>query len=137
MSATKNFIFDTTTFCNFYLVSIDDPFYNYQNLSDANRKSSYVTPIHGSSLCDYLLPEGWYRCVRAAGTKMPTTHVSAGSCDTDFPGWLNGTHPTVEDVEVYSLKFLSSTGCKYSAGIPVKNCGSYLIYKLHHPPACH
>ena len=36
---------------------------------------------------------------------MPTTHVSAGSCDTDFPGWLNGTHPTVEDGEVYSMGF--------------------------------
>ena len=26
-------------------------------------------------------------------------HVSAGSCDTDFPGWLIGAHPTVEDGE--------------------------------------
>ena len=108
-------------------------------MSDADRKSSYVTPIHESSLCDYLLPEGWYRCVGAAGTKMPTKHVSAGSCDADFPGWLNGAHPTVEDGEVYSRVCLSdcSTGCKYSAGVSVKNCGFYFIYKLHRPPACH
>ena len=45
-----------------------DPCYHYENLSEANRKIDYLTPP-GSELCDYKLPEGWYRFVGAAGTK--------------------------------------------------------------------
>ena len=134
----KNLIFDTTTFCNFYLISIDDPCYKYQNLTDVIRKSSYITPIHGQSFCDNLLIEGWYRFVGAAGTKMPTTRVPAYRCGTDYTGWLDGAHPTVEDGVVRRMVCFSnrSTGCKYSADIFVKNCGSYFIYRLFRTTAC-
>ena len=132
----KNVIFDTTTFCNFYLILIAEPCYNYQNLSDANRKSSRFTPKHGPSLCDNSLTEGWYRFVGAAGTKMPTTRVPAYRCDTDWSGWLDGTQPTVEDGEVlrkicFSSRPSETPPCKHSTRISVKNCGSYFIYKLH------
>ena len=46
-----------------------DPCYHYENLSEANRKIDYLTPP-GSELCDYKLPEGWYRFVGAAGKKF-------------------------------------------------------------------
>ena len=117
---------------------IADPCYNYQNLSDANRKSSYVTPLHGPVLCDNLLPNGWYRFVGAAGTKMPTTRVPAFRCGTDSPGWLQTARPQVEKGEVHWTVCFSdrSTGCKYSNVIPAKICGSYFIYKLHHSPGC-
>ena len=62
-----------------------DPCYHYENLSEANRKIDYLTPP-GSELCDYKLPEGWYRFVGAAGTKMPTTRVPAYRCGTDWSG---------------------------------------------------
>ena len=134
----KNVIFDTTTFCNFYLILIADPCYNYQNLSDANRKSSYLTPTDGPSLCDNLLPKGWYRFVGAAGTEMPTTRVPAHRCGTDWSGWLNGAHPTVEDGEVKRKVCFNRfpANCKYSMYISVKNCGSYFIYKLQQPTIC-
>nr|XP_058967977.1 uromodulin-like [Pocillopora verrucosa] len=77
-----------------------DPCHNYQNLSDAKRKSSYVTPINNPTLCDDLLSTGWYRFVGAAGTKMPTTRVPAYRCGTDWSGWLDDVHPTVEDAFV-------------------------------------
>ena len=122
----------------FLLILTADPCCNYQNLSDANRKSSYVTPIHEPSLCDHLLSEGWYRFVGDAGTKMPTTHVSAYRCGTAFPGWLEGGHPTVEDGEVYKKVCFSDriSGCRDMTKISVKNCGSYFIYKLQQPPSC-
>ena len=128
----------STTFCNFYLILIADPCYHYQNLSDANRKSSYVTPLHGPSVCDNLLPKRWYRFVGAAGTKMPTTRVPAYRCSTDWSGWLDGAHPTVEDSEVERTVCFSdrSNGCTYSRKIFVKNCRSYFIYKPHHPQVC-
>ena len=55
----------------------------YKKLSDANRRSSYPTPLSGPVLCDDQLPEEWYRFVRAAGTKMPTIRV---------PAFRYGTH---------------------------------------------
>ena len=91
-----------------------DPCYNYHNLSDANRKSSYVTPLHGSVFCDYPLTERWYRFVGAAGTKMPTMHVPANRCRTNWLGWLDGAHPIVEDGEV------SRTVCFYEDILPEK-----------------
>ena len=115
-----------------------DPCYNYHNLSDATRKSSYITPLSGPVFCDYPLTERWYRFVGAAGTKMPTTRVPAFRCGTDWSGWLDGAHPTVEDGEVSRTVCFSdrSTGCTYSIEISVKNCGSFYIYKLAQPPGC-
>ena len=114
-----------------------DPCYNYCNLSEANRQISYVTP-HGSELCDNSLPEGWYRFVGAAGTKMPTTRVPAYRCGTNWSGWLDGAHPTVDDDEVSRTVCFSNrvTGCKSLINILVKNCGSFLIYKLAQRPSC-
>ena len=63
---------------------IADPCYKYQNLSEADRKISYLTPIN-LELCDNLLTEGWYRFVGAAETKMLTTRVPAVQS-----GWLIG-----------------------------------------------
>ena len=114
-----------------------DPCYNYRNLSEANRKISYVTP-QDSELCDNSLPEGWYRFVGAAGTKMPTTRVPAYRCGTNWSGWLDGAHPTVEDDEVSRRVCFSdrSTGCKSLTNILVKNCGSFFIYKLVQTSKC-
>ena len=114
-----------------------DPCYHYENLSEANRKIDYITPL-GSELCDYKLPAGWYRFVGAAGTKLPTTHVLAHRCGADCSGWLKGAHPTVEDGEVQRRVCFSdrSTGCRGSKSILVKNCRSYFIYKLFPPSSC-
>ena len=139
MSTKNKVIFDTTKFCNLYLILIDDLCYNYQNLSDAKRKSSYVTSKDGPWLCDNLLLEGWYRFVGAAGTKMPTTRVSAYRCGTGRSGWLDDAHPTVEDVEVQRNVCFSDRveGCKFRTSIFVKKkCGSYFIYKFFPSPRC-
>ena len=137
MSTKNKVIFDTIKFCNFYLILIADPCYKYQNLSDAKRNSSYVTSKDETSLCDNLLLEGWYRFVGAAGTKMPTTSVSANRCGTYRSGWLNGAHPKVEDGEVKKMVcFDPEPRCRYSTYILVKNCGSYFIYKLQKPSSC-
>ena len=115
-----------------------DPCYNYHNLSDATRKSSHATQLSGPVFCDNQLLERWYRFVGAAGTKMPTTRVPAHKCGTDWSGWLDGAHPTVEDGEVYRMVCFSdrSTGCNEHIRISVKNCGSLFIYKLTKTPRC-
>ena len=119
-------------------ISTAKPCYHYNNLSDASRNRINVKTL-GQALCDNELLEGWYRFVGAAGTKMPTTRVPRNRCGTQFSGWLNGIHPTVEDGEVYRKVCFSKLfdGCKYSNEISVKNCGSYFIYKLQQlPPDC-
>ena len=108
-----------------------DPCYHYSNLNDANRNKDHTTPLYGPVFCDRYL-KGWYRFVGDAGSKMPTTRVSAYRCGTNWSGWLDGAHPTLEDGEIRRMVCFSdrSTGCKYSVKISVKNCGSYFIYKL-------
>ena len=115
---------------------VADPCYHYQNLSEANRKISYVTP-YGPGLCDIQLSVVWYRFVGAAGTQMPTTRVPAFRCGTIWSGWLDDAHPKVEEGDVPRTVCFSdrSSGCRYNRNISVKNCGSYFIYKLY-PPSC-
>ena len=115
-----------------------DGCYNYSILNDSDRKNTFNTPTNGEVLCDNLLPEGWYRFVGAAGTKMPTTRVPAYRCGTNWSGWLDGAHPTVEDGKVKRTVCFSDrpSGCKYSIEIYVKNCGSYFIYNMLPPPSC-
>ena len=110
----------TSVLLQFQFYFVADPSYHYKNLSDATRKLSYVTPFY--ALCDNNLAEGWYRFVGDAGTKMPTTRVSAYRCGTDWSGWLNGAHSTLEDGEVLRTVCFSdrSAGCKHSANILVK-----------------
>ena len=115
-----------------------DGCYNYSTLSNADRKSSYVTPYPSEGVCDKLLSEGWYRFEGNAGTKMPTKSVDHYRCNTVFSGWLSGVEPTEVDGEV-ERKVCFTRGdntCKSSIAIMMKNCGSYFIYKLVPPPAC-
>ena len=130
--------FNTHSPLTIVITFVVDPCYHYKNLSDVDRKISHIT-LHGGGLCDSQLSEGWYRFVGAAGTKMPTTRVPAYRCGTNWSGWLYGVHPTVEDGEVDGKVCFSdrSTGCKDTRKIFVKNCGSYFIYKPHHPSFCH
>ena len=55
---------------------------------------------------------------------MATIEVGEFHCGTDFPGWLNDHHPTMEEGEKSKKVCFtgSSKGCIY---IGVKNCGSF------------
>ena len=108
---------------------VADPCYNYKNLSDASRKSSYKIRV---DQCDDKLQKGWYRFVGAAGTKMPTTRVPAFSCGTVFSGWLMREDAPPSRKVCFSDK---NTGCKNTVSISEKECGSYHIYKLY-PTNC-
>ena len=118
-----------------------DPCHNYKNLSDADRKSTYITP-YGEEKCDddssSIIFEKWYRFVGDAGTKMPTQCVPGFRCGAALSGWLKGGHPTLADGEVSSEVCFTRGAdcCKKSVGIKVKDCGSYFIYKLLKAPLC-
>ena len=37
---------------------------------------------------------GWYRFLNPAGEKLPESPVDYKMCNTNAPGWMNGSHPT-------------------------------------------
>jgi len=108
---------------------------NYQNLTDAERKYDYVTGLYPK--CDITL-NGWYRFEGAAGTKMVTTCPPRDRCDTTFPAWLSGDHPTVAEGAVDKKVCIHQFNdcCEVKVFIKVKNCGPYYIYKLNKPKGC-
>ena len=107
---------------------------NYQSLTDGTRKYDYTT---ANSKCEDTL-NGWYRFQEHAGTQMVTECPPMYRCDTHFPVWLSGDHPTVAEGTVQRKVCIHSFGdcCKTSLFIQVKNCSFYYIYKLHDPSTC-
>ena len=71
---------------------------SYKWLKQRSRNVKYG---HGKKLkCDRRLSKGWYRFGGGAGTKMSESCVPKNRCGTHDPGWLNGTHPTMDEGNV-------------------------------------
>ena len=112
-----------------YLLSIGSTeCHNYTALTNADRK---VSSLRTSRVHDKLIP-GWYRFQGAAGTRMASSCPPVYRCNTNSPGWLNGTHPTVADGQVTRQVCFHWTSrcCKGTVNIKVRNCGSYYVYYL-------
>ncbi|XP_078357282.1 LOW QUALITY PROTEIN: uncharacterized protein LOC144642166 [Oculina patagonica] len=108
---------------------------NYRFLNESNRAKTYNKP--SPLICDSSL-SGWYRFGGEAGSKMPESCVKERHCGTHAPGWLNGSHPTMADGAVKRKVCFhwSSSCCRWSTMIDVRNCGGFYVYKLYRPPAC-
>ncbi|XP_078055451.1 uncharacterized protein LOC144480175 [Mustelus asterias] len=85
--------------------------------------------------CDLHLCEGWYRFKSSGGWKIPETVVPVHRCSTAATGWLNGSHPTVEQGEVNMTVCFNWDGnyCNWDREIKIKNCSSYFVYELKPP----
>jgi len=83
---------------------------------------------------DRSLVTGWYRFQGAAGDRMPDKCVLGNRCGTEYPGWLNGAHPTVAEGVVTRTVCYNEYGYEKCCGgsniIKVKNCSSYYVYEL-------
>ena len=108
---------------------------NYTVLSGADRAQWNAVR---SSLCDDNLTTGWYRFQGAAGDRMPDKCVLMYRCGTDYPGWLSGAHPTVDEGVVIRTVCYSHyhSCCNWKNNIKVKNCGAFFVYELQKPPSC-
>ncbi|KAL9987885.1 hypothetical protein ACROYT_G002263 [Oculina patagonica] len=107
----------------------------FRFLNESNRAKTYNKP--SPLICDSSL-SGWYRFGGEAGSKMPESCVKERHCGTHAPGWLNGSHPTMADGAVKRKVCFhwSSSCCRWSTMIDVRNCGGFYVYKLYRPPAC-
>ena len=108
---------------------------NYTTLNAPNRAMTYNKSI--SYLCDANL-NGWYRFTGEAGTQMADSCVNMYHCGTESPGWLNGTHPDLNDGAVKRQVCFSSFDncCHHSNEITVQHCGAFYVYKLQGQSHC-
>ncbi|XP_078353452.1 uncharacterized protein LOC144638135 [Oculina patagonica] len=87
--------------------------------------------------CDGNL-NGWYRITGKAGDQLADKCVPIKRCGTLATGWLNGQHPTVEELVVTREVCYHSEDdcCKFKNDIEVRNCGDFYVYKLRPTPSC-
>ncbi|XP_015763752.1 PREDICTED: uncharacterized protein LOC107342772 isoform X3 [Acropora digitifera] len=112
--------------------------FNHSYLEDSVRGQGFYNGYYGYYQCDNYLPFGWYRFRGAAGTQMPTKCVAKNRCSSHAPGWLNASHPSVEDgIVTAKVCFHWSSGCcTWSTYIRVRNCSGFYVYELRPPPTC-
>ena len=111
--------------------------HDYTLLNEAHRA---VTCIANKQKCDKPMEPKWYRFSGDAGTKMvETCPTKLFVCSTDIPGWLNGTHPSMNEGEVERTTCWSylSNCCSFVKTIKVRNCGDFFVYHLGSVPACY
>ena len=103
------------------------------NASDRN-----LAKAHGSDSwdCKPTFQKRWYRFDGAAGTRLPTQFSRRGS--EPYPVWLNVKDKRlphkgegVKEGITVCLPLKGSDCCENHFQISVKNCSSYLVYRLH------
>ena len=109
---------------------------HHMMINDDSRRVSSTSTYHR---CDSGLAEGWYRFIN--GRSMSSQCVKVHSCNTNYPGWLVGGHPSVSAGRVtrkvcFGQKRSSSCPCTYYTYIMVRNCGSFYVFKLKRTPRC-
>ena len=69
---------------------------------------------------------------------MADSCVNVYHCGTESPGWLNGTHPDLNDGAVRRQVCFSSFDncCQHSNEITVQHCGGFYVYKLERQSHC-
>ncbi|CAH3166538.1 unnamed protein product, partial [Porites lobata] len=111
--------------------------YNYKVLNETSRSKTYNTPYFQ---CDNTLSTDWYRFSGAAGNQMAESCVDGYRCGTWYPGWLSGSHPTVNEGAVQRRVcfsyFVYGDCCSLSTYIRVRNCGGFFVYQLKPLTVC-
>ena len=103
--------------------------YNYKVLNETSRSKACDGSYHE---CDSMLSIDWYRFSGAAGNQIAESCVDMFRCGTSSPGWLNGSHPTVNEGAVQRrVCFTYDSDCCFSSiYIRVRNCGGFYVYQL-------
>uniref|UniRef100_A0A673NK35 ZP domain-containing protein n=1 Tax=Sinocyclocheilus rhinocerous TaxID=307959 RepID=A0A673NK35_9TELE len=122
----------------------DDPCYNDTSLDEPRRATDnyYYNNNYHHARCDYNVEwKGWYRLFyNGQNAQMPESCVHQGMCGTEFPLWLDGPHPQLEDgvVTCQVCASIWSGCCDYkSHPIRVKACpGNYYVYEFVKPFFC-
>ena len=114
-------------FAGLFLVIPECSQYKFLNGSDRHRDYYIV-----DKKCDKDLTEDWYRFYGQAGSVMASNCVPTHRCNTDLPGWMEGSLPTVDEgIVLRKVCFHGYRKCCYKdVQINVRNCGPFYIYRL-------
>ncbi|XP_068686286.1 uncharacterized protein [Montipora foliosa] len=114
---------------------------NYTTLDQADRAVSNTN--RSDPKCDRWDPDKivshkWYRMTGDSGDQIPERCVPIDRCGTRAPGWLNGTHPSVQDgLQTAQVCYhWNNDCCQWKSNIKIRNCSSYFVYQLVKHPAC-
>ncbi|XP_071123915.1 uromodulin-like [Mytilus edulis] len=116
-----------------------DPCHDYKNLDTADDFKRSTGNANNDNLCDNALEPDWYRITSKSGEKMPTECVQdGGRCGALRSVWMNGTFPVTGKVTNVTACTSNYDGdcCLNSMNIQIKNCSSYLVYKLVAVTSC-
>lgn len=104
----------------------------YTELNEPRRSIKSVLKRGQTPLCDRGIRRGWYRFTSFNGAQMPEKPQPSFHCGTHSPIWLQGGHPTQQNVVYPSRACVSSFGytCFDSLSIYVVNCSGYYVYYL-------
>lgn len=100
------------------------------------------TRTTGTLLCDdreiWLNNGDWIRFSIPNKTRMPEYCPPTYACNTHAPGWLNGSHPAVEDgaVEMHACFHWIDRCCRWKSPILVRNCTTFYVYQLSRIYVC-
>ncbi|XP_073491429.1 uromodulin-like isoform X1 [Aquarana catesbeiana] len=111
-----------------------DPCVDYTVLDEPWRSTD--SKFSSTKNCD-ISKNGWYQFVGDGGVRVPETCVPDGSCSTDSPVWMKGTHPVIKDGIVNRTACASwdKNCCRWTSTIQVKACPlGYHVYKLIKTP---
>ncbi|XP_057294911.1 uncharacterized protein LOC130623439 isoform X2 [Hydractinia symbiolongicarpus] len=98
-----------------------------------------TTPFNYTySYCDPRnLKNGWHRFNGAAGTRLLDYCTgSRNRCGTPSPGWVYGSHPTVEEgIVKRPLRFFTHYCADDSGEVLIRNCGNFYSYRFTKLPS--
>ena len=109
---------------------------------------SYIQFRYRSISISLLVPEGWYRFMEPAGTKLPLVPPRSHgwyleTCGTAASAWVqNGTYPMVgDDVADIGICFAFTEVCQWSIVAKTVACSggdgaSFYLYYLQSAPKC-
>lgn len=110
---------------------------NYTTLSDTWRRV-HQNVSKPSGICDRSLTSNstWYRFEEAKILEHGCPNTTSHGCGVKYPGYLNQTHPSVEDgvkkmrIHYYRYHCSGDYGTVF-----VRNCTRFYVYKFPYLPA--
>lgn len=116
----------------------------YDNIYDPDRLWSYTSPT--VKKCDASL-YGNFRfgsrytpwSIKEGCNKMDS-EIVLHRCGSDFHGYMEGKHPTVNEGYVERVICFQDSQypceCRYTTKVGVQNCSSFYVYHITGTPAC-
>ncbi|KAM7451618.1 hypothetical protein ABFA07_000937 [Porites harrisoni] len=130
-----------TPACSLRYCGIPNECEDYETLNQPDRAMGNTD--QSRLRCDQRAPDNivdgkWHRLIGNSGTKIPESCVPMRRCGTHAPGWLNGTHPQLQEGQVNRkvCYHWSSRCCNWQNNIKVRSCGDFYVYNLIKPPHC-